>query len=200
MAERLFRGFLFFGPPDFFADFVAGFFSSFLVDCKGGCNKPQYLCLFAFVCVCLCLSTFACVYLRFCLCVFLRLSAFVCVCLRLLAFAYAPPLLRPLCVTLNFVGKSAQKNPPGNPRQNPPKFIQQNPQYISAEGPGQDWSYDEMLCSAQVLLTPSQQMRCFGRANRLGYGDDIDRLGTERLQIRSLLSQGLVHTRVWRRK
>ena len=46
------------------------------------------------VSVCLRLSTFARVCLRFRLCICLRLSAFVCVCLRLLAFAYAP-LVRP---------------------------------------------------------------------------------------------------------
>ena len=35
----------------------------------------------------------------------------------------------------HFCGKSAQKNPPGNPRQNPPKCLQQK-SHMSAEGPG----------------------------------------------------------------
>ena len=54
------------------------------------------------VSVCLRLSTFACVCLRFCLCACLRSSTVVRVCLRLLAFAYAPLCCAPLCVTLIF--------------------------------------------------------------------------------------------------
>ena len=39
---------------------------------------------------------------------------------------------------LVFVGKSAQKNPPGKLQQNPPNLYNKNPRHISAEEPGQN--------------------------------------------------------------
>ena len=40
MAERIFRGFLFFGPPDFFTDFLAGFFLLIFVGKSAQKNPP----------------------------------------------------------------------------------------------------------------------------------------------------------------